>query len=246
MCGLHEIERKILLKQAFEKEKVELMVQELQGMFNNIRELRQKVEEFEKKYSELMTSPEYRQKLKALKEELGLTGVLPSRPEIGPTVFEKLVGKGKFYNLLAVEILEVVGNRARESGGILTLAEVALMISNEQSGKITELGDIVKAIDVLKDSGLVTGVKTLPSGVRVVEFLPVELADDSNAVLDLAAEKGWVTAEELMFKTRWPKARAERALKSLEELGVTRVDQSYAAGTRWYFPGLKHSDSEKK
>jgi biotin operon repressor len=246
MCGLHEIERKMQLKQAFEREKVELMMQELQGMFNNIQDLRERVGEFEEKYSELMVSPEYREKLRALKEELGLAETTPTRERIEPTVFEKLVGRGRFYNLLAVEILEVAGKRARESGGILTLGEVALIVSNEQSGRITELGDIIKAIEVLKDAGLITGVKTLPSGVKIVEFLPVELTDDSNAVLALATEKGWLTAEEIMLKTKWSRERVERTLQSLQQLGVTRIDQSYANGTRWYFPGLAHDSAEEK
>lgn len=234
------------LKQAFEKEKVELMMQDLQGMFSNIQDLRSRVEAFENKYSELMASPEYREKLRTLKEELGLTEVTPTRERTEPTVFEKLVGKGRFYNLLAVEILEVAGKRARESGGILTLGEVALIVSNEQGGRITELGEIVKAIDVLKDAGLITGVKTLPSGVKLVEFIPVELTDDSNTILAQATEKGWLTAEEIMLKTKWPRERIERTLLSLQQLGVTRVDKSYATGTRWYFPGLMHNSAEKK
>jgi hypothetical protein len=246
MCGLHEIERKMQLKQAFEKEKVELMMQELQGMFNNIQDLRQKVEEFEEKYSELMTFPEYREKLRVLKEELGLTEMPPSRERGEPTVFEKLMGKGKFYNLLAVEILEVAGKRARESGGILTLGEVTSIISNEQAGKMTELGDIIKAIEVLRDAGLIIGVKTLPSGAKIVEFLPVELTEDSNIVLSLAADKGWLTAEEIMLRTNWSRERVERTLKSLEQYGMARVDLSYATGTRWYFPGLAHTNAEKK
>ena len=246
MCGLHEIERKMQLKQAFEKEKVELMMQDLQGMFNNIQDLRSRVEEFESKYSELMTSSEYREKLRALKEELGLTEVTPTRERTDPTVFEKLIGKGRFYNLLAVEILEVAGKRARESGGILTLGEVALIVSNEQAGRMTELGDILKAVEVLKDAGLITGVKTLPSGVKIVEFIPVELTDDSNTVLAQATEKGWLTEEEIMLKTKWSRERVERTLQSLQQLGVTRVDKSYATGTRWYFPGLIHNNAGKK
>jgi biotin operon repressor len=246
MCGLHEIERKMQLKQAFEKEKVELMMQDLQGMFNNIQDLRARIDEFENKYSELMSSPEYRDKLKALKEELGLAEVTPTRERTEPTVFEKLIGKGRFYNLLAVEILEVAGKRARESGGILTLGEVALIVSSEQAGRITELGDIVKAIEVLKDAGLITGVKTLPSGIKIVEFIPVELTDDSNILLALATEKGWLTPEEIMLRTKWSRERVERTLQSLQQLGVTRVDQNYATGTRWYFPGLMHTGPEKK
>jgi hypothetical protein len=246
MCGLHEIERKMQLKQAFEKEKVELMMQDLQGMFDNIQALRARVEEFENKYSELMASPEYREKLRSLKEELGLTEVVPARNKTDPTIFEKLVGKGRFYNLLAVEILEIAGKRARESGGILTLGEVALIVSNEQSGRITEIGDIVKAIEVLKDAGLITGLKTLPSGVKIVEFIPAELTDDSNTVLALASEQEWLTVEGIMLKTKWPRERVERTLQSLQQLGVTRIDQSYANGIRWYFPGLVQRTVEKK
>jgi hypothetical protein len=243
MCGLHEIERKIQMKQAFDREKVELMIQELQGMFNNVQDLRGRIEEFEKKYADLMASPEYREKLRVLKEELGLMKTYSSHEKVAPTVIEKLTGKGRFYNSLAVEILELVGKKAKESGGILTLAEIALTINKEQVGNYVQLSDIIKAIEVLQEAGLIPGIRTLPSGVRIVEFLPLEVSDDSNMVLDLAAPKGWITVEEIMLKANWSAERAERALDNLEKLGIVRVDLSYAKGKRWHFPGLASADS---
>jgi ESCRT-II complex subunit VPS22 len=233
------------MKQAFDKEKLELMIQELEGMFNNVQDLRERIEEFEKKYAELMASPEYREKLRLLKEELGLTGTYSPRDKVAPTVIEKLIGKGKFYNSLAVEILEVVGKKAKEGGGILTLAEVALTMNKEQVGNYIQLGDIIKAIEVLQEAGLIPGIRTLPSGVRIVEFLPFEVNDDSNTVLDLAAPKGWITIEEIMLKATWSADRAERALDSLEKLGIVRIDTSYAKGKRWYFPGLTSTHSNE-
>jgi hypothetical protein len=192
-----------------------------------------------------MASSEYREKLRLLKEELGLTEAPSSREKISPSVIEKLTGKGKFYNALAVEILEAVGKKAKESGGIVTLAEVALTINKEQAGKYTQLGDVVKAIEVLQDAGLIPGIKTLQSGTKIVEFLAVEVGDDSNTVLDLAIQKGWVTFEEVMLKANWSAERTGRALDNLEKLGVARIDVSYAKGKRWYFPGLTSTDTSK-
>jgi ESCRT-II complex subunit VPS22 len=234
------------MKQAFEKEKVELMIQELEGMFSNIQELRERVEGFEKKYTELMNSPEYREKLRILKEELGLTGILPRRERATPTIVEKLAGSGKFYNSLAVEILEVAGRKARDNGGILTLAEVALAVNKERVDQFVQLGDIIKAIKVLQDAELIPGVKTLPSGVDIVEFIPIEVNEDSNTILDLASSSGRVALEEVMLKTKWSRERAERALRSLEKAGIARVDTSYARGTRWYFPGLIQNTAKKE
>jgi hypothetical protein len=246
MCGLHEIERKMILKQAFEKEKVELMIQELEGMYKNIQELRERVGEFETKYVELMSSQQYREKLRLLKEELGLAGTLPPHERDTPTIVEKLTGSGKFYNALAVEVLEAVGKKARENGGILTLAEVALTVNKARAGQFVQLGDLIKAIKILQDAELIPGIKSLPSGVQVVEFLPVEISEDSNAILDIASNTGSVSFEEVMLKTKWPRERAERALKSLERVGIARVDVSYAKGNRWYFPSLMRSTTEKK
>nr|MDO8099290.1 hypothetical protein [Candidatus Njordarchaeota archaeon] len=246
MCGLHEIERKIMLKQAFEKEKVELMIKELEGMFNNIQELRERVEEFERKYVELMNSPLYREKLRLLKVELGLEGALPPLERAKPTIVEKLTGSGKFYNSLAVEVLEVVGRKARENGGILTLAEVALAMSKERVDQVIQLGDIIKAIKILQDAELIPGIKILPSGVQVVEFLPIEIGEDSSIIIDVASSSGSVTIEEAMLKTKWSRERTERALRSLEKAGIARVDSSYAKGTRYYFPGLMGRTAEEK
>jgi hypothetical protein len=246
MCGLHEIERKMILKQAFEKEKIELMIQELDGMYSNIQDLRERVGEFEAKYAELMNSQQYREKLRLLKEELGLAEVLPSRERVLPTIVEKLTGSGKFYNALAVEVLEVVGKKARENGGILTLAEVALAVNKARVDQFVQLGDIVKAVKILQDAELIPGIRSLPSGVQVVEFLPVEISEDSNTILDIASSTGWVSIEEVMLKTKWPRERAERALRSLESVGIARADVSYAKGNRWYFPSLMRSATEKK
>ena len=100
--------------------------------------------------------------------------------------------------------------------------------------------DMIKTINHLAKEGLIPGIRTLKSGVKVVELVPIELSDDQGLVLSIASNKGWTSVEEVMMRTRWPQDYATRVLDSLVKSGIARADHShYSTGTRYYFPGLR-------
>jgi predicted transcriptional regulator len=238
--GLHEIEKQVKMKSAFQRKRVELMMEELKGMLNTVKELREKVEEFEKEYEDLiMELPEYQRKLDAIKAEVGL----PTTEEFvikkkKPGLLEKITGKGKFYEELSMKILDIATKAAKETGGIISLADLILRVNKIIRDISISPMDVVKALKKLEEAGLISGVRKLKSGVKIVEVYPVELTKDQNEILSLASKKGWITLENVMVETKWSRERAMRALKSLEEAGIAIYDPSYTKGSRWYFPGF--------
>lgn len=238
--GLHEIEKEIKMKSAFQRKRVELMMEELKGMLNAVKELRKRVEEFEEEYGDLIIElPEYQRKLDTIKAEVGL----PTTEELAikkkkPGIIERLTGKGKFYEELSMKILDIATKTAKETGGIISLADLTLKINRVMRDISISPVDVAKALKNLEEAGLISGIRKLKSGVKIVEVFPIELTKDQNEILSLASKRGWVTLENVMIETKWSRERVIRALKSLEEAGIAIYDPNYTKGSRWYFPGF--------
>ncbi|MHA1263265.1 MAG: hypothetical protein ACTSSA_14475, partial [Candidatus Freyarchaeota archaeon] len=130
--------------------------------------------------------------------------------------------------------------KRKENGGIMTYGEAYLLVNTGKLAEKLEAKDVEKAVKILKKNNIIPGERELKSGVKVISFFPVELTDDQNEVLSIASRKGFTTLEELMLKTGWTKTRAQNALQALEQEGITRKDESYAHGEKYYFPGLMH------
>jgi hypothetical protein len=122
----------------------------------------------------------------------------------------------------------------------MTLSEAYLLVNTGKLAQKLEIKDIENAVKILEKNKLIPGTFKLKSGVKIISFFPIEFTDDQNEVLSIASRSGFVTLEEIMLKTGWTKVRAQNALQALEQEGVTRRDESYAHGERYYFPGLIH------
>jgi Fic family protein len=130
--------------------------------------------------------------------------------------------------------------KRKENGGIMTFAEAYLLTNTGKLAQKLENKDIEKAVKILEKNKLIPGTRQLKSGVKIISFFPIELTDDQNEVLSIASRSGSVTLEEIMLKTGWTKTRAQNVLQTLEEEGITRKDESYAHGEKYYFPGFMH------
>jgi hypothetical protein len=152
-------------------------------------------------------------------------------------VFEK---KGSVdHERLAILLLQKAQRLRETNGGIMTLAELQLVISSGSAspGRIRS-EDVRKSVEILVERKLIPGFRKLSSGLVIVCFFPIEISPDQNTVLAVAGEKGWTTLEEVMTRVHWSRERADMALKALEDAGVSRLDPSYSTGKKWYFPGL--------
>ena len=238
--GLRDIERKIRMKSAYQQKEAELMLTELDQLIENYKALEKQLRQFEKKHGkQIQENKEYYQKITEFRRELGLPdeiGVYEWKEK--PGFIDRLTGKG-YYDQLANEILEIGKQSVRETGGLMSIAELTLRINKSRPGKVVPPDDVVRSLETLVKSGLIPQLRKLDSGVKIVEFVTVDLSKDQEVVLSLASRKGGeLTLEELVMKTKWPIERATRAVNALVDDGIALKDETYAEGTKYWFPAL--------
>ena len=237
--GLRDIEKKIRMKSAFQTKEAEVMVTELEQMLENVRTLREDLKKFEKKWkNDIGKNEESYKKLVEMRQELGLPEEMGVYEWKESATFWDRIGGGDFYERLGIEILEKAKEVQEQTGGLMTLGEVVLLVNKGRPGKIIAAKEITKAIEQLTNAKVIPKPKELKSGVVVIEFIPANLTADQEEVLAISSRKGWISVEELMLKTRWTQERCERILETMRENGIARLDASYAEGKKYYFPGL--------
>lgn len=237
--GLRDIEKKIKIKSAFKVKEAELIIKELEQMIDNVKTIKKQLRKFESKYSkQIRENKEYYEKLAGLREELGLpTEIGKFDWKEAPTLKDRLTGGG-FYDILANEILELGQELSEENGGIMAVSELWTELNKRRPGKMVSIDDLYRALSKLIDAKLIPPFKVLDSGVKIIEFTPIEFSVDHDVILNIASRTGYVTKEELLLRTGWPEERIQRCLTFFEEQGIARVDRSYAEGTKYWFPGL--------
>ncbi len=237
--GIRDIERKIKMKSAAEKKDAELLLTDISNMMNQVKALKQQLKKLEKKWGkEIRTNKEYYQKIAEIRRSLGLPeeiGVYEWKEK--PGIKERLLG-GQYYDQLATELLEIGRELTKETGGLMSLAELIIRINKTRPGKVVSATDISKALEVLAKADAIPPLKKLDSGVKIVEFIPTELTEDQEIILSLASRQGYITLEEILLKTKWSLERAKRAIEDLVEKGIAIKDTQYMEGTKYWFPGL--------
>lgn len=237
--GLRDIERKLATKSAFQQKDGELLLVELDKMIEEFKNLEKTLKRFEKKHGKkLKENKEYYAKISELRKTIGLPeeiGVYDWKEN--PSLLDKITGKG-YFDQLAYEILELSKGYIKETGGLISVAELTLKINKVRPGKIVPPDDVVKALKSLADDKLIQPLRELDSGVLIVEFVSIEMSDDQRHVFNIAARHGYLTMEKLIVKTSWSQERASRVLESLVNDGMALKDASFAEGTKYWFPSL--------
>ncbi len=228
-------ERKADPDEAWRRKNVEFVEKETSKMLETRQLLKEWIRRSIDEYGNIPLN--IRERVDNVGRDLGITVDEVVEEVMEEKVFEK---RGSInHEKLAILLLQKAQRLRETNGGIMTLAEIQLALSKRGNllGKI-ESQDIRKSIEILVERNLIPGFRKLSTGLTIVCFFPIEISPDQNTVLAIAGEKGWTTLEEVMIKTHWSRERADITLKALEDSGLSRLDPSYAAGKKWYFPGL--------
>ena len=153
----------------------------------------------------------------------------------------KIFGKEKFKSSLADLILSYGKNLRASSGGYISLANLYTALKEQVPDIIFSIKDLEEVCKTLAKQNLISGL-TNKSGVKLVEFIPVNLGADAKKIFSLASKKGFVTYEEVILGTNWAQERVERVLESLVNQKIARKVSSLDSGDQYYFPGLYGKD----
>ncbi|MFX0113081.1 MAG: hypothetical protein ACFFB3_00890 [Candidatus Hodarchaeota archaeon] len=240
--GLRRIEEKIAKEAALREKGARVAMEELEQWIVHLKKMQKDLQKFEKKNAEeLETNPAALERLMTVRRELGLPeklGVFEAKAS--PSFSEKLTGRGEFFEQLGLEILELGKKRMVETGGIMSLSEIVLEVNkNQKSGYIISPTDIVRAVNILKENKLISSMRQLDSGIRIVEFIDPGLSGDTEMILQVASSNptGELSLDALVVQTHWPLERVKRAMDILKDKKIVQ-EKKTLDGIRYFFRGL--------
>ncbi len=243
--GIRELRDRMEKKKYMQKKATEFKLEEIKSDLETATETKEKLEEIARKYGVIIaTSPKLQDEIERIRKQYGI----PKESIITQIISEEeVLKKGAMgigtkidHEKLGMLLYQRALLKRKENGGIMTFAEAYLLTNTGKLAQKLENKDIEKAVKILEKNKLIPGTRQLKSGVKIISFFPIELTDDQNEVLSIASRSGIITLEEIMLKTGWTKTRAQNVLQTLEEEGITRKDESYAHGEKYYFPGFMH------
>ncbi len=236
--GIRKIEDEIDLKEAMKKKATELRMKEIESKAYVEKFTKDRLRELAKKHGVLLAlTPELREEVKELQKKFNI----PSSKIITEQITEHDVLK-KFSKIdhqkLGMLAYQRVLMSKEETGGIIPLSEVFVLVNTGILKGNVQIKDVEKALKLLKKTKVIEDLTELDSGVIMVRFFPIQYTGDETKVVELAKEKGMLTLEDVCVKLSWSQDRALRALESLEKSGIAKFRENILTGKQWFFPSI--------
>ncbi|TFG06566.1 hypothetical protein EU538_10060 [Candidatus Thorarchaeota archaeon] len=221
------------------EERLEAALGELEARAGDIERIRKRLRDVFQKQGETITSiPAHRDALVELLTELGYNPeawIAEARTRKG--MVKRLLERDDRRDALRRDVLRVA-EESQESGGVMLLSQVLMRM--DRLGWDANSEEIESVIKELGDDGLIEGISVLESGAKIVNFVPVELTDDPQAIISLASKRaGMLTIEDIVSSLGWTEARVRNALDLLVQNGVAKQQRSFSKSTRYWFPGFR-------
>lgn len=237
--GLRNIEEKMKKESAIRDKGADLALKEMESMITSIKSLNEQLKKIEKKYgNELRSNPALLEKVASIRSELGLPvelGIFEKKDK--PGLLDKLTGGG-FYDQLALQILDIGKKSLKDTGGVMSFAELIKRVQELYKGHVVSINDIQKSLQILEKNNLLAKIEVLDSGFKIIHFVTQELSPDMNDILKLANKhSGQLSREQIILETGWTLDRLNRVMDYLEEKQITIKDESFE-GITYYFPGI--------
>ncbi len=212
---------------------------ELEARADDIDHIRTRLRDvFDRQGETILRIPTHRDALEDLLIDLGYN------PEVWITEAKKRKGMVKRLlerddrrDALRRDILRMA-EQSEEVGGVMLLSHV--MVRMDDLGWDANADEIEDVLKELADDGLIEGISVLKTGAKIVNFVPVELTDDPQAVISLASKRsGMLTIEDIVATLGWTEGRVMNALDLLVQNGVAKRQKSFSKSTRYWFPGFR-------
>lgn len=151
------------------------------------------------------------------------------------TRFMSAISRKPVFEKEISDSILVIGEKLRpKTGGLVKLSALYTMVKAAKPSLHITIEDVEKVVRQLEKNGAIPGLREF-SGIKIVELVPVTATPDQSILLEMASEEGNVTLETVLMKTKWTHERTLRALKQLEELGITKYETT---SRTWSFPAF--------
>lgn len=191
------------------------------------------INRYEEKVDELEKLAE-KENLWAL-EESQISDVFPmNEGSLFVRFISAITRKPVFGKEISDVILQISEKLRGRTGGLVKLSALYSMVKTAKPYLNISLKDVESVVHDMEKKGLIPGLREV-SGIKIVELVPVTATPDQNTILEMVANSGQLTLEELLLKTKWTYERGIRALKQLEEIGICRYD---VVSRKWIFPSF--------
>lgn len=200
----------------------------------------------------------------APEEEAGVPLITPEAyPEESPSETEVLPSADAASTIETRAVESNIENFIKKTTGKVGMVDDIRTFVLERSNKIKQEGDnsfvplakiyeelvmahpnwaikpkkLLRVMQDLEKNGIIASVRKLDTGFFIVQFLPVELTQDPQAILEIAKDRGFLTKEDVMKELNWPEFRTDAALEFMEARGIAKTDVTFMEGKRYFFLG---------
>ena len=236
--GLRELEKKMKLKEAMRAKAAEYELQELQSKADLTKMTKEKLSDIAKKHGVIIAlDDDLRGEVDTIKKQYGIKESNIIREILTEEdVFIK--GKKIDHEKLGMLAYQRVILQKDETGGLLILSDVFDLVNTGKLKNRISLTDLEKAVKILKKKKVIPEIRNLEEDVILISFFPVQYTSDQSSILNHVKGKGVTTLAEICANLNWSEERASRALSNLEATGIAKIDESFRAGKKYYFPSL--------
>jgi len=200
--GLSEIKRKYLLKSAKDKKKMEIMFKELEEIIKKIKDLRENIKRFQKRWGKYISE----------------------KPEIINMLSLELLGIENLSKDLEMKIaLDILSVSKEKNSTLIPLSDLITYVKEKNIGIPITLNSVEKALKNLLKRKLIKGLIVI-DGVKYVQIK--DFNSDIETILKTFENKETITITDIVRELGWDIKRAEKTLEEMEKIGLV-VKEEY-------------------
>jgi len=239
--GIREIEDRMKMRELMKKKAAELRMYQLENKSAITTMTKEKLADIAKKHGVIIAlDPDMQAEVEEIRRKFNIPKERIIREQIREEDTLK-GGKRVIHKKLAMLAYQRVMLEKTETGGLLTLPDVFERVNTGKLKNRITIDDVEKALKILKRDNVIPELKSLPSGVLMASFFPVQYTQDQAAILEIVGADGVLSTADVCKTLNWTIDRADRALQNLVDTRVARITETFRTGKQYFFPSLDMS-----